>query len=80
MRFDKPFQSISQLLTKQQMAVSFKNEKVVNVRIGTSFTSIEAARKNLDKEIPDWNFEACRKATEDVWNRRRVSIWLNRLS
>lgn len=48
MRFDKPFQSISQLLTKQQMAVSFKNEKVVNVRIGTSFTSIEAARKNLE--------------------------------
>jgi hypothetical protein len=49
MRFDKPFQSISQLLTKQQMAVSFKNEKVVNVRIGTSFTSIEAAKKTLIK-------------------------------
>ena len=68
-RFDKPFQTIPQLLTKQQMAVGFKNEKVVNVRIGSSFTSIEAARKNLDKEIPDWNFEALRKSTEDVWNR-----------
>ena len=51
------------------MAVGFKNEKIVNVRIGTSFTSIEAARKNLDKEIPDWNFEALRKSTEDVWNQ-----------
>jgi predicted alpha-1,2-mannosidase len=68
-RFDKPFKSVPQLLTQQQMAVGFKNEKVVNVRIGTSFTSIEAARKNLDKEIPDWNFEALRKSTENIWNQ-----------
>jgi len=68
-RFDKPFQSIPQLNTSQQMAVGFASVKVVNVRIGTSFTSFEAARKNLDKEIPDWNFEAARKATEDVWNQ-----------
>jgi len=68
-RFDKPFQSISQLLTQQQIVLGFKNEKVVSVRIGTSFTSIEAARRNLDMEIPDWNFEALRKSTEDVWNQ-----------
>jgi predicted alpha-1,2-mannosidase len=68
-RFDKPFQSVPQLLTQQQMAIGFKNEKVVCVRIGSSFTSIEAARKNLDKEIPDWNFEALRKSTEDIWNQ-----------
>jgi predicted alpha-1,2-mannosidase len=69
LRFDKPFQSVPQLLTQQQMAVGFKNEKVVNVRIGSSFTSIEAARKNLEKEIPDWNFEALRKSTDDIWNQ-----------
>jgi putative alpha-1,2-mannosidase len=51
-KFDKPFQLIDQLLTNQQMVVGFKNEELVNVRIGTSFTSIEAARKNLDNEIP----------------------------
>jgi predicted alpha-1,2-mannosidase len=67
--FDKPFQAISQLLTQQQMAVSFGNERLINVRIGTSFTSIEAARKNLRKEIPDWNFEALRKSGEDVWKK-----------
>ena len=68
-KFDKAFKSIPQLLTQQQLAIGFAGEKIVNVRIGTSFTSIEAARKNLDKEIPDWNFEALRKATEDVWNQ-----------
>ena len=68
-RFDKPFHPIPQLLTQQQMAVGFNNEQVVIVRIGTSFTGIDAARKNLDREIPEGNFEAVRKASEDVWNQ-----------
>jgi predicted alpha-1,2-mannosidase len=69
LRFDKPFQLITQLLTQQQVAVGFANEKIVNVRIGTSFTSIEAAGKNLDKEIPGWDFEALKKQSEDTWNQ-----------
>jgi predicted alpha-1,2-mannosidase len=68
-KFDKPFVPVEQNGTKQQLAVSFQNEKIVNVRIGTSFTSLEAARKNLEKEIPDWNFEAVRKASENAWNK-----------
>jgi predicted alpha-1,2-mannosidase len=75
-KFDKPFQSIPQLLSQQQMAVGFASEKVVNVRIGTSFTSIEAARENLSKEIPDWNLEALRKTTEDIWNQTLGKIQL----
>ena len=58
------------------MAVGFNNEKIVNVRIGTSFTSIEAARKNLDKEIPDWDFESLRKETETVWNKTLGKVQL----
>jgi predicted alpha-1,2-mannosidase len=68
-RFDKPIQSMPQLQTNQQIIVGFKSEKIVKVRIGTSFTSIEAAGNNLDKEIPEWDFEAVRKKTEDVWNQ-----------
>lgn len=68
-KFDKAFQPVPQLLNDQQIILSFSNEKIINVRIGTSFTSIEAARANLGKEIPDWNFEAVRKSTEDVWNQ-----------
>jgi predicted alpha-1,2-mannosidase len=68
-RFDKPFSSLPQLMSKQQMVVGFANEKIVNVRIGTSFTSIEAARNNLDKEIPHWDFDGCRKTGEDAWNQ-----------
>jgi predicted alpha-1,2-mannosidase len=68
-KFDKPFIPASQLQTKQQMVISFQAEKVVNVRIGTSFTSIEAARKNLEKEIPGWSLEDVRKASENAWNK-----------
>jgi predicted alpha-1,2-mannosidase len=68
-RFDKQFQPIEQLKNKQQIAVSFKNEKIVNVRIGSSFTSLEAAGKNLDSEIPGWDFAALKKASEEVWNK-----------
>lgn len=67
-RFDKPFKQIEQLQGSQKLALSFKNEKIVHVRIGTSFTSLEAAGKNLDSEIPGWDFDKVRKSTEDVWN------------
>ncbi|TFG43850.1 MAG: glycoside hydrolase family 92 protein, partial [Bacteroidia bacterium] len=63
-RFDKPFNQINKPTDNQQIALSFSNQKSVNVRIGTSFTSIENARKNLETEIPDWDFEKLRKSTE----------------
>lgn len=38
------------------------------VRIGTSFTSIAAARKNLAAEIPAWNFNGTRQEAARKWN------------
>ncbi|NOR73673.1 MAG: glycoside hydrolase family 92 protein, partial [Draconibacterium sp.] len=34
-----------------------EEEKQVQVKIGTSFISIEQARQNLKNEIPEWNFQ-----------------------
>ena len=42
---------------------------VVRVRVGTSFTSIEEARRNLDAEIAGWEFDEVRAEAEDAWNR-----------
>lgn len=42
--------------------------KVVNVRIGTSFTSIEGARKNLKAEISHWNFDLVKQSAANQWN------------
>lgn len=43
-----------------------KGEKL-RVRIGTSFTSVEDARKNLQAEIKDWDFNALVKQNKQVW-------------
>lgn len=41
----------------------------VLVKIGTSFTSLEEAEKNLDAEIKDWNFDALKSETEKNWEK-----------
>lgn len=41
--------------------------RTVTVRIGTSFTSIAEAERNLDREEPGWDFDTVRKRTEVVW-------------
>jgi predicted alpha-1,2-mannosidase len=37
------------------------------VRIGTSFTSLAEAERNLSTEEPDWNFDAIRSRAEATW-------------
>ncbi len=41
--------------------------KPLKVKVGTSFTSIPQARKNLETEINGWNFLQVRKASERAW-------------
>jgi len=66
-RFDKPFTVTDILKTDQQIVVSFGNERKISVKAGTSFTGIDAARLNLDREIPGWDFDLLKRQTEDVW-------------
>jgi predicted alpha-1,2-mannosidase len=44
------------------------------IRIGISFTSIDAARANLRGEIPAWDFDALRTKTRRVWDKTLGSI------
>ena len=39
------------------------------VKIGTSFTSIEEAERNLDAEESGWNFESVRQRTAAAWKQ-----------
>lgn len=41
----------------------------VKVKVGTSFTSLENARLNLDKEIPAWNFNQVKKEAKTRWKQ-----------
>ncbi|MDR3625195.1 MAG: GH92 family glycosyl hydrolase, partial [Ignavibacteriaceae bacterium] len=44
-----------------------KGEQII-LKVGTSFVSIEQARKNLDAEIPGYNFESTKEKLKDTWN------------
>ncbi len=71
---DKPFREVEYLRNEQQLVVSLGSEKNVNIKAGSSFTSLEAARKNLEKEIPRWDFDEIRRESENVWNQSLSKI------
>ena len=43
---------------------------VIEVRVGTSFLSIDQARDNIAKEIPAWNFAATRHKLHTIWQNK----------
>lgn len=44
-----------------------ENEKT-GVKMGVSFVDAEQAKKNLEQEIPDWNFESLKNTARETWN------------
>ncbi len=56
------------------------------IRIGTSFSSLEQAEKNLRAEVPGWNFDVYREALRQSWNtptttlcwRRSPKAWVGK--
>lgn len=49
-------------------------QEVIQVKIAISATSMENALKNLDTEIPDWNFERIRNETRGKWDKELSKI------
>ena len=47
---------------------SVKKGELLKVKIGTSFVSIEEARKNLQAEIPDFDFRKTEQKLKNKWN------------
>ena len=46
-----------------------QNTNVLEFRYGISFISVGQAKKNLQREIPDWGFQRIRDAARDRWNQ-----------
>jgi len=45
-----------------------EEERTVKIRIGTSFISLEQARRNLKEEITGWSFDDVKNAAGQAWN------------
>src|SRR5579884_2779373 len=43
-------------------------QQALEFRYGISFISVEQAKKNLQNEIPDWNFETVKRRARDRWS------------
>lgn len=48
-------------------------EKIL-VKVGISATSIAGARKNLEKEVPGWDFETVKDNAHTAWNKELSKI------
>ncbi len=49
------------------------NEQIL-VKVGISYTSLEGARRNLNAEIPEWNFDQIRNQAHEIWNKELSRI------
>ncbi|HVV05345.1 MAG TPA: GH92 family glycosyl hydrolase [Puia sp.] len=94
-QFDKPISSfgtwnnntvtpgsVEQYGTRMGAYVDFATRagEKVQVRISTSFISLEQARANLEKEVPGWNFDRLVTSTRDTWQRELSHIKLDGVS
>ncbi len=68
------------LVTGRKDRIIFSFEKpgqdTLLVKVGLSAVSIEGARKNLQAEIPDWDFDGVKQKTIGSWNQqlRKIEI------
>jgi predicted alpha-1,2-mannosidase len=56
--------------------VGFKMQagETLNIRVGTSFSSLEGARKNLQEELPGYNFDEVAQQGKAAWQKALARI------
>ncbi len=59
---------------KAHLDFQTKAGEQVLVRVGLSTVSVEGARKNVEAEMPNWNFRAIAKAARGQWNKALSSV------
>ena len=45
-----------------------REKEKIGIKMGVSFVDEEQAKKNLEKDIPDWNFEVVKEKGKEKWN------------
>ena len=51
-----------------------KEDEPVQLKIGISMVSVEGAKKNLEAEIPDWDFNRIKEKAKNAWNKELNKI------
>ena len=82
LQFSKPWQDAfieKKPLTKGEKVVAYavfevEAGEIITAKVGSSFTSIAAARENLSSEIPGFDFEKVKTDTEKKWREKLGQI------
>jgi predicted alpha-1,2-mannosidase len=61
--------SLSRLDVKAFLGFKTGKNEVILAKIGISAVSIDGARRNLDEEMPDWNFTQTRENAQANWDK-----------
>lgn len=56
------------------LAFETKDKEEVLLKVGISPVDLDGAKKNLDKEIPEWDFEKVKIDTRKAWNEYLAKI------
>lgn len=81
-KFSVPFESVETFVdgavsdakeaagtvTKMRVRFATKENQEVLVKVALSTFNEEGAARNLEAEIPGWDFDAVRKNADDIWN------------
>lgn len=79
-RFSEPFEANKQMVilgVKNNSKYAFrfaKGKKSIIMKVGISNVSIEGARKNLDAELTNFDFDKVKKDAENLWNKELGKI------
>ena len=67
--FDAPVKSAQQLSDNEQLILTFAegNKQPIHFKYAISYISPEQAKKNLEKEIPAWDFDAMKQNGHKIW-------------
>lgn len=74
MRFSTPFKNIQFHTDSLIAGVSFGVQKNLKVKVALSAVDMEGAQKNMEAEIPDWDFDKTRKLVQSNWEKELGKI------
>ncbi len=77
MKTDVPFQKARMILKKgrHKMLLIFpKGTEKVTLRVGISAVDVEGAKANVEAEIPHFDLDKVKKATENQWRNELIKI------
>jgi predicted alpha-1,2-mannosidase len=90
MKFSKPFRAVEMFSGRKALSAGTARSagkalqavvhyttaegEAIQVKVGISGVSVEGAMRNLDSEIPKWDFDGVRQAAHNAWQRELSKI------